>query len=188
MGGVPSGFGGEFVEYRIARLPLLKNGGNVENEHNKAAETRMEDPAGILAVTLLAHNDMENLTEVNRLLRESDRATLGRTIVIWYQMCQGERGSTATTQAARIVAQKLQTQLDNLNKDMPHEEYRRQGLPLSFGRGLMLHLSQDEHERFTEMWMRTVAPDEDLTVDVASVFLGFARSVLAPPSASADCE
>lgn len=160
----------------------------MENEHNKAAETRMEDPAGILAVTLLAYNDMENLTEVNRLLREADRATLGRTVIIWYQMCQGERGHTATAKAARIVAQKLQGQLDGLNKDMAHEEYRRQGLPLSFGRGLLLHLSQDEHERFTEMWMSAVAPHEDLTVDVASVFLGFARSVLNPLTPTADCE
>ncbi len=160
----------------------------MENNPNKAADARMEDPAGMLAVTLLANNDMNNLTEVNRLLREADRATLGRTLIIWYQMCAGERGTSSTAQAARIVAQKLQTQLDGLNKGMEHDEYRRRGLPLSFSRGLMLHLAQGEHERFTEMWMGSVAPSEDLTVDVASVFLGFTRSVLNPPVPTADCE
>ena len=158
----------------------------MENDHNKTADKRMEDPAGALAVTLLAYGDMDNLTEIDLILRETDRATLGRAIILWYQMCTSTRGSESAAKAARIVAQKLQNQLDNLDRT-DHAEYVKQGLPLSFSRSLMLHLCQGEHERFTEMWALSVAPQEDLTVAVASVFLGFTRSVLNPATPNPAC-
>ena len=155
----------------------------MEKSTNKAAAMRMEDPAGALAVTLLAYNDMGADQEVERLLAETDRPTLGRAVAIWYQMCEQERGKTATAQAARIVADKLQNSLDGLDKNLPHDEYKRKGLPLSFGRGLLLHLATGEEERFTELW-NAVSAITTTAVETSAVIMGFALSVLHTPTAS----
>ena len=160
----------------------------MEKNTNKTADARMEDGAGNLAVTLLAYNDMGAETELNHSLVQADRNTLGKALALLYAMAVQERGKTATEKAARIVCNQLQTSLDSLDKTLPHAEYQAKGLPLSFGRGLLLHLSTGETERYAELWDAINARNDMSAVYAASILLGFASSVINPSVVTADCE
>lgn len=153
---------------------------------NKTAAARMEDPAGNLAVTLLAYNDMGSTADVERLLAETDRAVLGRAMVLWYQMCVTERGKEAVAKAVDIIGHKVRLRQESWDNTQDHKEVQRQLLAPSIARLLLIHLSKDDPDRFLELWMTVSKPET--AVQTAAVILGFASSVLNPSVATADCE
>lgn len=154
----------------------------------KAAQQRMEDPAGALAVNLLAYNDMGRLDDVERLLLEAHRNSFGRVISIWYQMCVSERGTALASADAKSVAGSLQAKLDSIPKNLAYNLYKEQGLPLSYARGLLLNLANGQEEQFGELWLNIAEKEPDkVVVETCLILMGFALSVL-NANTSADCE
>lgn len=125
------------------------------------------------ATTILAHLDMGNKEEVERLLYTTDRHTLGLIIATWYQICIAYRGVKLTHIAASKTMDFLTGQ-SNL-EDRPEPEAAADKHAAS----LLFHLSDNAMDRYAKAWDRTVKYSPDITSEVAARMLGFIRGIVA---------
>lgn len=155
---------------------------------NKNRDQRMEDPAGNLAVTLLAYADMGQMDRVELLFKESDPNTLGRALALWIKICINETGKDRVLQEAQHVAAALETRLDSLRKKRPiHERHASETATLGFIRTALTSLAEDDMETFGTMW-DTAQASEETRLKICSTLLGFTRSLLNGTPREYDCE
>lgn len=151
-------------------------------EHPLARERhdRHNDDAAHLAVNLLAFSAAGLYDDAETAARDADPDTLGRVIVIWYQMCEAALGDQYTAEATRKVAQELYRLLNvERTPEVSEEDYKHRSLTLTLSRALMLDLATGQMERFVELWGIVIKDyDEDARLGITALFAGLTRGIL----------
>lgn len=140
----------------------------VTNQQAKQQRKAVEDAA----TTILAHLDMGNREEVERLIYTTDRHTLGLIITTWYQICIAYRGVELTTTAAAKTMEFLNGQAKLEGR--PEEEAEADKLAAS----LLFHLNANAMDRYARAWQRAIEHEPDIGPDVAARMLGFIRGMV----------
>lgn len=140
----------------------------VTNQQAKQQRKAVEEAA----TTILAHLDMGNREEVERLLTTTDRHTLGLVVTVWYQMCLAHRGVQVTLDATMKTMGFLNGQAKLEGR--PEQEAEADKLAAS----LLFHLVNNTMARYARAWQRVIEHEPDISSDVAARMLGFVRGML----------
>jgi hypothetical protein len=138
------------------------------NQQSQEQRKAIEDAA----TSILAHLDMGNSDEVERLLYTPDRHSLGLIIATWFHICIAYRGPKLTTLASGKTMEYLNAQAKL--EDRPEEEAAAD----RFAASLLFHLNDNAMDRYAKAWDKTVKYAPDISADVAARMLGFVRGMV----------
>lgn len=140
----------------------------VTNKQSQQQRKAVEDTA----TTILAYLDMGKNEEVQRLLAETDRYTLGMVVLTWFQIGAVRRGVKVTLTASTAAMDFFNAQAKL--EDREAAEVEADKLTAS----LLFHLADNATDRYAKAWQRAVEGGPEISTAVAARMLGFTRSML----------